>query len=282
MFNLASVLAPFGLEPNVPTKLVRHQDQRYDVEMLYREGHFDFYQSVQGRPVFDGCKRIVSFLGRPGTSAVFVGVYEVEGVKGPYTFDLPKGFPIPEMSTRDCYRYDLRRDARFDELAGRLVIDWGTGTRSWVQHYREGGKRVIEVLPEGYVHEFPGFMDVLLKHHELVKVVKHRDAHREWHRMLRSVAGVYLILDTKTGNQYVGSAYGEGGILARWRNYADSVHGGNKQLQELARQRPQLAGDLQFAILQTLPVTLTAKEVIAHEVRHKTKLGTRAHGLNSN
>lgn len=282
MFNLASVLAPFGFEPDIPTKLVRHQDNRVDVDFLYREGHLDVYQSLQSKPAFRGCKRIVSFLGRPGMAAIFVGVYHVDGVEGPADFKLPDDFPFPEMSSGFNYRYSLRRDYRFNELEGRLVVDWGLGARSWVQHYRDGARRVIEVLPEGYVHEFPGFMDVVLRHHDLVKVIKNPNANREWHRMLGSVAGVYLILDTKTGQQYVGSAYGEGGLLSRWRSYAETVHGGNKQLRELLKSRQQLAGDLQFAILQTLPVTLTAKEVIAHEVRHKTKLGTRAHGLNSN
>jgi len=60
------------------------------------------------------------------------------------------------------------------------------------------------------------------------------------------------------------------------------VHGGNKRLRALAAERPELAQDLQFAILQTLPLKSTAKEVIVHEIRHKTKLGSRAHGLNSN
>ena len=157
-----------------------------------------------------------------------------------------------------------------------------SSTRSWVQHYKDGSKKVIEVLPEGYVHEWPGFDEVVLKHHELVKIVKHRDAHREWHRMLASVAGVYLILDNLTGEQYVGSAYGEHGLLGRWRNYADTVHGGNKKMMALAKKRPRLQDDLQFAVLQTLPVTLTKAEVVVHEGRHKDKLGSRAHGLNSN
>lgn len=282
MLNLASILTAFGFESGIPTKLVRHQDHRSDLEALYRAGQFDTYQSLQSRAAFAGCERIVSFLGRAGTTAVFVGVYDIEGVEGPADFVLPEDFLYPDMDTRGFYRYHLRRDTRFNELEGRLVVDWGRGTRSWVQHYRDGGKRVVEVLPEGYVHEFPGFMDVVLRHRELVRVIENRDAHREWHRMLGSVAGVYLILDTKTGNQYVGSAYGEGGLLSRWRTYANNVHGGNKLLKELLSQRSQLAGDLQFAVLQTLSVTLTAKEVIAHEVRHKNKLGTRAHGLNSN
>lgn len=53
-------------------------------------------------------------------------------------------------------------------------------------------------------------------------------------------------------------------------------------MRALTAEKPNLARDLQFAILQTLPVTSTAKEAVEHEVRHKTKLGSRAHGLNSN
>jgi hypothetical protein len=282
MLTLTTMLAPFGFEPDVPTRLVRHQDQRLDVEMLYREGHFETYQALQAKKAFAGCKRIVSFLGRPGTTAVFIGVYNVDDVQGPAVFPLPRGFPESEMNGRPGYRYDLSLDPRFEPLRHRVVVEWGRGTRTWVQLYRDGGKPVIEVLPEGYVREFPGFMNVLLTHEELVKVVKHRDAHREWHRMLASVAGVYLTLDTRTGEQYVGSAYGREGILGRWRQYADSTHGGNKKLRQAIADRPQFARDMQFAILQTLPVTSTSKEVIQHEVQHKRKLGTRAHGLNSN
>jgi hypothetical protein len=100
--------------------------------------------------------------------------------------------------------------------------------------------------------------------------------------MLGSVSGVYLILDNLTGRQYVGSAYGEGGIIARWAQYAKTGHGGNDQLQSLLSVRPTAKSDLSFSVLQTLPLTLTAREVIACEALHKQKLGTRAHGLNSN
>jgi hypothetical protein len=284
MLTLAGILGQFGFEPDVKTKLVRHQDGRFDVARLHRAGlwQFETYQSLQSRPVFDGAKRIVSFLGQPGTTAVFAGVYDVEGVEGRGDFKLPEGFLFPEIGAKACFRYALRRDGRFEELERRLVIDWGAGTRSWVQHYRDGAKPVIEILPKGYVDEWPGFMELSLCHDELANVVSHRDAHREWHRMLASVAGVYLILDSRTGAQYVGSAYGEEGILGRWRNYATTVHGGNKKLKELAAKRPRFANDLQFAILQTMPVTSSKAEVLAHEVRHKNKLGSRAHGLNSN
>ncbi len=34
--------------------------------------------------------------------------------------------------------------------------------------------------------------------------------------IVSSVNGVYLILDTRTGNQYIGSAYGNDGIWQKW------------------------------------------------------------------
>jgi hypothetical protein len=125
-------------------------------------------------------------------------------------------------------------------------------------------------------------MDVMLTHDQLVDIVKHPLPHRDWHQMLKSAAGVYLILDTTTGQQYIGSAYGAAGLLGRWSTYAQNGHGGNLQLINLLKERPNAARDLQFSILQTLPSTLTAREVIAYEGLHKLKLGTRAHGLNSN
>lgn len=282
MLSLEALLNPFGFDCTKKIKLVRHQDQRYDIGLLRRTGYFEFYQSIQSRPVFDKCDVIVSFMGRPGTHAVFIGVYSVLGVDGPTTYPLPKGFIYPNMSTVGMYRYSLEQDHRFDDLDGRLVLEWGLGTRSWVQHFKPNTKSIVEVLPRGYVREFPGFLDVLLRYDELVGIIKHPASHRDWHRMLKSVAGVYLIVDTRTGSQYVGSAYGEDGLLGRWKQYAANGHGGNRQLQALVKVQPDAVSYFQFAVLQTLPVTLTAKEVIAYEVLHKQKLGTRAHGLNSN
>jgi hypothetical protein len=85
-----------------------------------------------------------------------------------------------------------------------------------------------------------------------------------------------------TGNQYVGSAYGEGGILGRWKAYAKTVRGDTKELRVLLKGRPNMANDAQFSILQTLPITLDRTEVFKYETLHKRKLGTRAHGLNGN
>ena len=281
MLTLEHLLQPFGLDTSRRTKLVRHREQGIDVAALLRTGQFEFYQTFQSRPIFANCDQIISFLGGVGTQAVFVGVYEVLGVSGPRSIRLPKGFPYPEKNVSSVYVYDLDRDERFDGLRDRLVIDWGAGTRSWFQKFRPGEKEVVEVLPRGYV-KFPGFLDFILRFDELKTVIENPTANREWHRMLGLVAGVYLILDTATGRQYVGSAYGDGGIISRWSQYARTGHGGNAQLKSLLSERPNARNDLRFSVLQTLSPSLTAREVIACEQLHKEKLGTRAHGLNSN
>lgn len=280
MLNLETILLPFGLDLRKRTRLVRHQDTRYDVRRLFKTGFLHFYQSIQRRPIFADAEVLISFIGQPGTLALFVGVYRVVGLFEPADHALPEGFLYPEMEVSGCFRYELLKDDRFDDLVGRLVIDWGTGTRSWVQHFK--ARDVIEVLPVGYVKAFPGFLDTLLTHSELVEIVRNPVANRDWHQMLRSVAGVYLIVDAVTGKQYVGSAYGQGGLLSRWANYVDTGHGGNVQLRELIAARPNAERNFVYSILQTLPTTLTPQEVIAYESLHKQKLGSRAHGLNSN
>jgi hypothetical protein len=159
MLTLEHLLQPFGLDTSRRTKLVRHQEQGIDVAALHRAGQLEFYQTFQGRPVFANCDQIVSFLGSAGSQAVFVGVYEVLEVSGPRAIELRDDFLYPEMNVSSVYVYNLVRDKRFDALSERLVIDWGAGTRSWVQNFKQGGKEVVEVLPKGYVKEFPGFLD---------------------------------------------------------------------------------------------------------------------------
>ena len=79
--GLLDILTVAGFDPNLPTKLVRHQDSRFDMLELRQDGAlFDLYQCYQGKPVFDKAKQIISFYGLPGTSAGFYGVYEVLGL----------------------------------------------------------------------------------------------------------------------------------------------------------------------------------------------------------
>ena len=259
-------------------RLVRHADYRWDLEVLLRSGHFDEYQARQGRPVFKKAARIVSFVAERGTRSRFLGVFRVRGVSTKVPA-YPPGFPYPHMGLGKL-RYDLAKLPEFAPMENRLVIDWGAGTRSWVQKPRP--KPVIEILPTGHVRDFPGYDEVILRFEELERIVRNPDANRTWHTMLRAVAGVYLITDMESGAQYVGSAHGDTAILGRWTSYVKTKDGGNKRLKELLSKHPDRYKSFVFSILRTLPRSMTKNEVIAVETLHKKKLGTRAFGLNEN
>lgn len=259
-------------------KLVRHADSRFDLDRILKSGFFPEYEARQSRPVFHGVDYILSFFGERGTRSRFLGCSRIrqqsEGSK-PW----PSGYPYPDMNPGG-FHYDLELLPQFDEMRDRLVIDWGNATRSWAQHLRP--KELLEIRSRGFVTEFPGFDEAMLEFQQLDAIVRNPDANGVWFRTLSSVAGVYLIVDTETGNQYVGSAYGAEGIFGRWAQYARSKHGGNKRLVELLREHPERWRRFQFSILRTLPKTMTAAEVIEVESLKKRKLGSRAFGLNSN
>ena len=279
MIELGELLHSRGLPTDRnATKLVRHQDSNFDLAHLAAMGHLETYQSNQDSPVFNCC-HIVVFLGERYSLARLYAVYEVCGVEDSSTRFWPEGWPFPDHP-RGRLWYRLTRLASFDDLSGRVVIDWGGSTRSW--HQWLAPKPIIEILPPGYVREFPGYTHILLTHLELRQIVNHPLAHREWYRALASVSGIYLILDTATGLQYVGSAYGAEGILGRWQAYAQSGHGGNLQLRELIAKNSNCIQAWQYSILTTLLQSVTRDEVIQLESLYKQKLGSRAHGLNSN
>ena len=67
--------------------------------------------------------------------------------------------------------------------------------------------------------------------------------------MLSSVGAVYLIVDTKEGKQYVGSASGKEGLLGRWKEYSFNGHGNNTKLKELIEVDPQRIHTFKYTIL---------------------------------
>ena len=162
------------------------------------------------------------------------------------------------------------------------MIEWGSSAINWHQCLDLHDKEVVEILPVGFVKTFPGFTEFTLSYGELKQVISNPDANKLWHTLLSAVAGIYLITDLITGEQYVGSAYGQGGILGRWKSYTATGHGGNKKLKELLKDDAGRIHNLQFSVLATMNRAATKNEAIALENSWKEKLGSRAHGLNAN
>jgi hypothetical protein len=140
---------------------------------------------------------------------------------------------------------------------------------------------LFEILPPNYAGSCPGYYDIQLPYDKLREIVNHPDSNREWQRTLSSVSGVYLILDPKSGKQYVGSAYGREGIWSRWKSYAKSPSGGNKFLKDLLKKDPGRYRCFQFSIMRVLEPSTVKAAVLAQEALVKTKLGSRATGLNA-
>ena len=129
--------------------------------------------------------------------------------------------------------------------------------------------------------DFLGFDQVNIDYKTLKYIIS--DNILSWKSALSIVKGIYLIVDTLTGKQYVGSAYGDECIWQRWANYAKDGHGGNVELKELLK----LNGDgykynFKYSILEVCNMNLGNEYVIARETHWKEVLLTRKFGLNQN
>lgn len=133
-----------------------------------------------------------------------------------------------------------------------------------------------EVLAEPYTgRHFPGFEEIDISFEELEALVHNGRA--DWKAPLSSVAGVYLLTDTRTNQRYVGSAWGEGGVWARWTSYVQTGHGGNVALLPLIQTEnlDYCRSNFRLTLLEHRP-GIVGKDVIeAREAHWKRILFTR-------
>ena len=101
-----------------------------------------------------------------------------------------------------------------------------------------------------------------------------------WRSALENQKGVYLLVDSNTGKQYVGSAYGEDMILGRWETYIRTCHGGNKLLKDLGTD--YIKNNFYFTILETFNKDTDDQIIIDRESHWKDVLFTRKFGYNKN
>lgn len=255
-------------------RLARHQDRRLAPGRLYEawrndRASFDSYQAVQARDVFRVGDLLASFIVTEAGKTVFVGTYSVDDVG-----TCPVG-AVDALLKHDIsgqVAYELRHVDHLADYVDRVVIDWGAGTRSWVQRAANQPKPVVEIA-EQYEPKFPGFRVFT----RLVDDVPALPA--GWQQVLRSVKGVYLLVDVESGHQYVGSAKGADSLFGRWMDYATDGHGGDKALKAAAAGGRRT---YQVSVLEVVDANVPDDTIEQIESYWKTKLLTRTFGLNRN
>ena len=129
--------------------------------------------------------------------------------------------------------------------------------------------------------DFCGFDQVNIDYKTLRFIVS--DSINSWKTALSKVKGVYLIVDTHTGRQYIGSAYGDECIWQRWVEYAKNGHGGNVELKELlSKNGDDYRYNFKYSILEICNMNLGNDYIIQRESYWKEVLLTRKFGLNKN
>ena len=124
---------------------MRHKEtpnKRYDVGRLQREGFIEFYQSVQNGLKLR-CKYVVSFIGLENYQAHLYGVYEVVRYMPATNEMLPKDFPYRDFINDGDYFYELKEVHGFEDLKGRLIIDWGKGALAFIQWLRADHDKTV-------------------------------------------------------------------------------------------------------------------------------------------
>ena len=183
--------------------------------------------------------------------------------------------------------YDVELTSLCSNLIGRLIIDYyfdyPHGRAVLMDSYIDYIS-IAEILPSKYDGiQFPGFDSINITFAQLKTIVNADN--REWRTALQSIYGIYLIVDQLTGKQYVGSAYGSGGLWKRWSDYIYSKgSGGNVGLNELLEGKPDdyAERNYKFSLLEFFSTKVSTDYVISRENFWKEVLMTRRFGLNLN
>lgn len=190
------------------------------------------------------------------------------------------------QKTERGYKVELTK--QFESLIGRLIVDFdrypGLRGRAFLLESFIDLLSISEILPKPYEGEdFPGYDNVKIDFSSLELIVVNQKM--DWKVALENVKGIYLIVDKNNGKKYVGSAYGDYGIWARWSTYIYTGHGYNDELVDLIENNgiEYARKNFQFAILELRSIKTDDDTIIDRESFWKEVLLTRGKfGYNNN
>lgn len=218
--------------------------------------------------------RVIGCIRLSGDNWLLTHVLEITAIK------TPMGLPN-SIEEQKNFWYEARVVSEFAKLFGRIIVNYHNTVQNLIRrpeviiHQME----VVELLSTQLAdRDFPGYANVTVTWRQLQQVVQR--GNREWQTALQNQKGIYLITDTKTGKQYVGSAYGQQMLWGRWRAYVETGHGGNVELMKLPVSYIQ--EHFQYAILEIADGKSPDNYILAREKWWKQALRTQEFGYNAN
>jgi hypothetical protein len=274
--RLNTLLSEAGV-PLAAVRLLRHQDSRsakgrspYELWRDERPAFMNYQESQRfGNRAKLRADYWASFVVTPAGETLLAGFYAC-GYVGVNEAERPWPHAVGTDAVGTCDVYALSIHNALNDLAGRLVIDWGGAEHAWIQRADNQNKAILEIRASFRELDFPGFAH-FIKLLSQIEVLP-----KTWIGALTASRGVYLLTCPKTREQYVGSAYGADGFYGRWLEYARNGHGGNVGL------KSRDPSDYQVSILEVAGSAATTEDVIAMETLWKRKLQSREMGLNKN
>ena len=176
-----------------------------------------------------------------------------------------------DLGIRNGVGYQFKDLPQYNKYIGRIVVRFKNNSQKLV---RKGDTTlpqctIEEILPNIYNNDhFPGYMNVNVSWKSLSILINKPS----WRTALGNQKGVYLLIDTNTGKQYVGSAYGQDMLLGRWETYINTYNGGNKLLKNL--KDSYIQDYFYFTILETFNQNTADQIIINRESFWKDVLKT--------
>lgn len=243
---------------------------------------FHAYQSIQGPAYEKRLKQkgwLVSFVVDAAGQTVFAGVFRKQGeiadpARLPAANDLLSKYGFLHTAGDDPLWFDLSLTEHLGQYRGRLVIEWHNHI-AWCRD-ADSPKSIFEVTsisPESLLvpPKLPDWRSIVWTWNEL------KSLPQSWRIAISQWRAIYLIHDSSSNRNYVGSAYGIENLLTRWEGYGKNGNNDNKHL------KPLDPSGFTFSILEVLSPTATESEVTKRESTWKRRLHTLyPAGLNGN
>jgi hypothetical protein len=272
MLTLEHILRIGDIPERSRIKLLRHVPSEGTPQEAWTEGWLHEYERMHDAD-FRVPDYIVTLIPVDRNRVRFLWVKRVRR-----QFPRSELVPNPEYKFPTHYSHrgialDLEIIRSFDELEGRLILEWNRPVRPYHQWYnKRKPMSVLQILSKGAVDRFPGYARTFLTFDQLKKIVDHPDENDDWTAALKAVSGIYLITNDKDQTAYVGKASGIAGLFGRWSDYVKTRgHGGNVELRDKIRKDPSYVHQLHWSILHVVPNDTPNHEI--YELESLTKGG---------